>query len=141
MNRNTGARTRATYGFQVLLANRAHKCIAFSPRCHRLSGTWTKLSPARNMRAQLGRSRTTSGTSGESTADMLIRTLPSSAGEWRTTCDLQTQVAVRWIWDSFSSVQSLSHAYHLRPRGLQHARLPCPSPTPKACSNSCPSSR
>ena len=23
--------------------------------------------------------------------------------------------------------------------GLQHARLPCPSPTPGACSNSCPS--
>ena len=28
----------------------------------------------------------------------------------------------------------------LWPRGLQHARLPCPSPTPGACSNSCPSS-
>ena len=27
----------------------------------------------------------------------------------------------------------------LWPRGLQHARLPCPSPTPGACSNSCPS--
>ena len=25
--------------------------------------------------------------------------------------------------------------------GLQHARLPCPSPTTGACSNSCPSSR
>ena len=25
----------------------------------------------------------------------------------------------------------------LRPCGLQHARLPCPSPTPRACSNSC----
>ena len=25
--------------------------------------------------------------------------------------------------------------------GLQHARLPCPSPTPKACRNSCPSSQ
>ena len=29
----------------------------------------------------------------------------------------------------------------LRPHGLQHARLPCPSPTPKSCSKSCPSSR
>ena len=28
----------------------------------------------------------------------------------------------------------------LGPHGLQHARLPCPSPTPGACSNSCPSS-
>ena len=29
----------------------------------------------------------------------------------------------------------------LWPHRLQHARLPCLSPTPKACSNSCPSSR
>ena len=28
----------------------------------------------------------------------------------------------------------------LWPHGLQHTRLPCPSPTPGACSNSCPSS-
>ena len=29
----------------------------------------------------------------------------------------------------------------LRPHGLQHTRLPCPSLTPVACSNSCPSSQ
>ena len=29
----------------------------------------------------------------------------------------------------------------LRPNGLQHARLPCPSSTPRAYSNSCPLSR
>ena len=29
----------------------------------------------------------------------------------------------------------------LWPNGLQHARLPCPSPFPRACSNSCPLSR
>ena len=29
----------------------------------------------------------------------------------------------------------------LPPHGLQHTRPPCPSPTPGACSNSCPSSR
>ena len=29
----------------------------------------------------------------------------------------------------------------LRPHGLQHARLPCPSPTPGAYANSCPLSR
>ena len=29
----------------------------------------------------------------------------------------------------------------LRLHGLQHARLPCPSPTPRACSNSCPLSQ
>ena len=29
----------------------------------------------------------------------------------------------------------------LQPHGLQHARLPCPSPTPRSYSNSCPLSR
>ena len=29
----------------------------------------------------------------------------------------------------------------LRPRGLQHARLPCPSLSPRVCSNSCPLSQ
>ena len=29
----------------------------------------------------------------------------------------------------------------LWPHGLQHARLPCPSPTPRPCSNSCTLSR
>ena len=41
---------------------------------------------------------------------------------------------------SFSSVQ-FSHSVvcdSLWPYGLQHARPPCPSPTPGACSNSCP---
>ena len=28
----------------------------------------------------------------------------------------------------------------LRPHGLQHTRPPCPSPSPRVCSNSCPSS-
>ena len=30
---------------------------------------------------------------------------------------------------------------YLQPHGLQHARLPYPSPIPGACSNSCPSGR
>ena len=28
-------------------------------------------------------------------------------------------------------------SYSLQPHALQHARLPCPSPNPAACSNSC----
>ena len=39
------------------------------------------------------------------------------------------------------SVQSLSQSSTLWPHGLQHARLPCPSPTLGAYSNSCPLSR
>ena len=30
---------------------------------------------------------------------------------------------------------------YLQPHGLQHTSLPCPSPTPGACSKSCPSSQ
>ena len=37
----------------------------------------------------------------------------------------------------FSSVTQLCPTL-CDPHGLQHARLPCPSPTPRACSNSCP---
>ena len=43
-----------------------------------------------------------------------------------------------------SSVSKFSHTIvstSLRPHGLQHPRLLCPSPTPKACSNPCPLSR
>ena len=48
-----------------------------------------------------------------------------------------------WISTSFSSVFSsvAQSCPILRPHGLQQARLPCPSPTPGASSNSCPSSR
>ena len=35
-------------------------------------------------------------------------------------------------------VQSLSHVRSLRSHGLQHARLPCLSLSPRACWNSCP---
>ena len=41
-------------------------------------------------------------------------------------------------WFPFSSVRSLRHVQLLQSHGLQHTRLPCPSPTPGACSNSCP---
>ena len=37
----------------------------------------------------------------------------------------------------FSSGPVISDS--LQPHGLQHARLPCPSPTPGGCSNLCPS--
>ena len=32
-------------------------------------------------------------------------------------------------------------SYSLQPHGLQHTRPPCPSPSPGACSDSCPLSR
>ena len=45
--------------------------------------------------------------------------------------------------DYFTSVQFSNSVMSdsLRPHGLQHTRPPCPSPTPRACSNSCPLSQ
>ena len=58
----------------------------------------------------------------------------SSDWRWRTL----SLKGMRFTVDQFSrSVMSDS----LRPHALQHARLPCPSPTPRAYSNSCPSRR
>ena len=52
----------------------------------------------------------------------------------------------KWIWVTFvdgimiayPSVQSLIISDSLRCHGLQHARLLCPSPTPRTYSSSCP---
>ena len=61
--------------------------------------------------------------------------------DWATSLSLSTFTFNCFImfpktWVQFScSVVSDS----LRPHGLQDARLPCPSPTPGACSDSCPS--
>ena len=45
--------------------------------------------------------------------------------------------------DYFTSVQFSNSVMSdsLRPHGLQHTRPPCPSPTPRACPNSCPLSQ
>ena len=42
-----------------------------------------------------------------------------------------------WLWLRISSVHSVV-SNSLWPHGLQHTRLPCPSPTPGVYSNSCP---
>ena len=60
------------------------------------------------------------------------------AGSW--TLNLSQLTAQRFyspqpqLWLFRSSVVS----YSLWPHELQHVRLPCPSPSPRACSNSCP---
>ena len=54
---------------------------------------------------------------------------------------IKTTVRYHLTLTRISSVQ-FSHSVmsdSLWPHGLQHARLPCPSPTPGTCSNSCPS--
>ena len=44
-----------------------------------------------------------------------------------------------WLYSVPFSCSVMSDS--LQPHGLQHTGLPCPSPNPRACSNSCPSSR
>ena len=62
--------------------------------------------------------------------------------DWVT---LSLSIGIYWFhWFKasvqFSSVHSVvSHS--LRPHGLQHTKLPCPSPTPGVYSNSCPLSQ
>ena len=51
-------------------------------------------------------------------------------------CKHGTVTVLRWVLFSCSVVSN-----SLWLHGLQHARLPCPSPSPGACSNSCPSSQ
>ena len=68
----------------------------------------------------------------------------------QTTLSFRVSVSssVTWDWGFYvnlqcskylSSVQSLSVSLPLH--GPQHTRLPCPSPTPGGCTNSCPSSQ
>ena len=45
------------------------------------------------------------------------------------------------IFLDFSQFNCSVMSDSLQPHGLQHARLPCPSPSPREGSNSCPSSR
>ena len=74
-------------------------------------------------------------------------TTPNSRGSsWLRDWTWVSHIAGRffniWIHQGIHSVQ-FSHSVmsdSLWPHGLQHARLPCPSPTPWACSNSCSSS-
>ena len=51
-------------------------------------------------------------------------------------------IGLKWVNVSSRSVQFSGSVMSdsLQPHGLQHTRPPCPSPTPGACSNSCPSS-
>ena len=55
-------------------------------------------------------------------------------GPWQRLLPLA--VSCSHVSVQFSSVAQ--SCLTMRPHGLQHARLPCPSPAPGTCSNSCP---
>ena len=56
-------------------------------------------------------------------------------------------ISVSWVPGAVPVTLSVSQfsrsvmSDSLQPHGLQHSRLPCSSPTPQACSNSCPLSQ
>ena len=67
-----------------------------------------------------------------------------AAGTWSTKKSVLGFPMVSFCQEGasfFGSVQlSCSVVSNAVPHGLQHASRPCPSPTPRDCSNSCPSS-
>ena len=72
---------------------------------------------------------------------LLIRHRPGLLWYWMVclhVCDSEKILLkyLFYLWISFSSVQSVITPDSLWPHGLQHTRLPCLSPTPRACSNS-----
>ena len=69
----------------------------------------------------------------------ILESLPSeSLVHWEFRVQ-QVGTPTQTVSQSVSSVAQ--SCLTLQAHGLQHARLPCLSPTPGACSNSCPSSR
>ena len=73
-----------------------------------------------------------------------------SNGKWKILMFLLTIAVMEpvwwWKWYLIISLFSLNQfscsfvSDSLQPNGLQHSRLPCPSPSPGAYSDSCPSS-
>ena len=86
---------------------------------------------------------------------ILMKEIKDDKNRWRDNHVLGLEESILWKWvyyprQSTDSVQSPSHSAQFssvalvmsnswRPHGLQHTRLPCPSPTHRAYSNSCPS--
>ena len=67
--------------------------------------------------------------------DLQLTLKGAQGGEWGTLCSREISVTGLSVQFSYSIVSD-----SLRPHGLQQARLPCPSLTPRAYSDSCPSS-
>ena len=69
----------------------------------------------------------------------LYNRLSTNLAKWNTLPPMKKSHAARIHYSAEFSHSVVSDS--LQPHGLQHARLPCLLPTPRACSNSCPSSQ
>ena len=80
-------------------------------------------------------------------ARMEFFVMPSSRGcSWPNDTNLHFLSLLQWQADSLTLVlpvvvQSFILVQRFAIHGLEHSRLPCSSPSPRACSNSCPLSR
>ena len=80
---------------------------------------------------------------------MFIAALFTIARTWKQPKCLSTEKCIKKMWyiyiyNGILAISQFSDSVmsdSLWPHGLQHVRLPCPSPTPRAYSNSCPSSQ
>ena len=75
---------------------------------------------------------------------MLIAALFTISNTWEQPKSLSTDEEIKKMCEIYISSVQLSCSVvsnSLQPHGLQQARLPCPSRTPGAYSNSCPSRR
>ena len=93
-------------------------------------------------RAQLPEQRLNLGHSSES-LNLTIRALKSSRWALQYIISLNNFLLQQYYMYTvqFSQFSNSVMSYCLWPHGLQRTRPPCPSPTPRACSNSCPLSR
>jgi len=75
---------------------------------------------------------------GDGSAERLSAIGDGGQAEFHSYVTLMAQVLVP-CWIQFYLLFSHSVVSDsLQPNGMQHARFPCPSPSPGACSNSCP---
>ena len=70
----------------------------------------------------------------------------SLSRDWTWVCCMAGRFSTIWVTKEAIQFSSLQFSRSVmsdiwRPHGLQHARLPCPSPAPRAYSNSCPLSQ
>ena len=121
------AKECSNYRTTALISHASKVMLKFSKRGFNRTSRWRELP---DVQAGLGKGRGTRNQIAN------IHWITEKAREFqKSTCLIDYAEAFHYVQFSHSVVSD-----SLQPHGLQHARLPCPSPTPRACSNSGPSS-
>ena len=122
------AKECSNYRTTALISHASKVMLKFSKRGFNRTSRWRELP---DVQAGLGKGRGTRNQIAN------IHWITEKAREFqKSTCLIDYAEAFHYVQFSHSVVSD-----SLQPHGLQHARLPCPSPAPRACSNSGPSSQ